>query len=481
MAPPSKLPTTGSEEPTSGRASKRRRLGERDAPNETQAAHQKRLDEAGDRSVYDPDQTIEERRAIRKEYRDLSRELTGAFLVHPSLAMQVLTLLVLDSRAEYLQTNSNGLVATLEKANDLYGNVKQTSDATLDSRLLVSTADLSVKRTQQLNLGDGGQGIDVDDFINKCRSFMRRADSSFQAPESTQRRRRRGYEAENDSAAEASADEGDEYNWEWLGRQACFPSNLRPPVPGFLLGPLSVQKRARKQTQRRERLRRQDPRDAIRPEEVKVTENEKAENNNLTFLCNKIRALLGKMQAEGQEAAQNEATDDMTEDELLAVFEKHGLAPDGGIPLFRFVINPNSFGQSVENLFYTSFLIKEGRFGVEFDSRGLPTLRMSFYILQPHPQLLIRSARYGRDSRGTERTLRHTQPGPRAIRAASGCLPSRFRDLGRPHRRFRHQRKYYPPPRLGGSRSGQCFWVVWLKSRMAGRREVSTEFHSSVD
>ncbi|KAL8828134.1 MAG: hypothetical protein Q9191_002764 [Dirinaria sp. TL-2023a] len=76
MPPPSKLPTPVLEEPTSGRASKRRRLSERDAPNATQAAHQKRLEEAGDRSVYDPDQTIEERRAIRKEYRDLSRELT---------------------------------------------------------------------------------------------------------------------------------------------------------------------------------------------------------------------------------------------------------------------------------------------------------------------------------------------------------------------------------------------------------------------
>ena len=215
---------------------------------------------------------------------------------------------------------------------------------------------------------------------------MRRADSSVQATSSTQRRRRRGHNSEDDSAAGGSGDEGDEYNWEWLGRQACFPHNLRPPVSGFLLGPLSVQKRVRKLTQRRERLRPQDPRDAIRPEEVRITGNEKAENNNLTFLCNKIRALLGKIQAEGQEAAQEEATDDMTEDELLAVFEKHGLAPDGGVSLFRFVINPHSFGQSVENMFYTSFLIKEGRFGVEFDSRGLPTLRKS--PLDPSPSFI---------------------------------------------------------------------------------------------
>ena len=88
MAPPSKLPTPASEESTSARASKRRKLGERDAPNAIQAAHQKRLDEAGDPSVYDPDQTIEERRAIRKEYRDLSRELTGTLLFQSYLLMR---------------------------------------------------------------------------------------------------------------------------------------------------------------------------------------------------------------------------------------------------------------------------------------------------------------------------------------------------------------------------------------------------------
>ena len=264
---------------------------------------------------------------------------------------------------------------TLDKANALYGTVKQTSDATLDSRLLVSTADLSAKRTQQLNLGDVTQGIDVSDFINKCRNFMRRGDRTSQATSSSQRRRRREVNDDNDSAAEGSVDEGDAYNWEWLGRQACFPYNVRPPVPGFLLGPLSVQKRQRQQTQRRERLQKRDPRDAIRPEEVKADGNEKAENNNLTVLCRQILELLVKTQDEGQEKVQEEATEDMSEQDIYDLMAKHGLADDGGVALFRFVINPRSFGQTVENMFYTSFLIKEGSVGVQFDKHGLPTLR----------------------------------------------------------------------------------------------------------
>lgn len=264
---------------------------------------------------------------------------------------------------------------TLNKANALYGTVKQTSDATLDSRLLVSTADLSAKRTQQLNLGDVTQGIDVQDFINKCRSFMRRGDA-VQANSSTQRRRRRANkDHEDDSAADDGIDEGDAFNWEWLGRQACFPHNMRPPVPGFLLGPLSVQKRQRQQPTQRRARQRQDPRNAIRPEEVKADGNERAEKNNLTLLCRQILELLVRTQDEGQEKVQEEATEDMSDDEIHDLMAKYGLAEDGGVAFFRFVINPQSFGQTVENMFYTSFLIKEGSVGIQFDNFGLPTLR----------------------------------------------------------------------------------------------------------
>ena len=287
---------------------------------------------------------------------------------------------IIDSRAEYMTPLSDGLLRTLNKANDLFGNIKQTSDATLDSRLLVSTADLSVKRTQQLNIGDSTPGIDVNDFIGKCINFMRKGEAGSRGSGSTQRQRRRDRDNQ-DSAEEGSADEGDALNWEWLGCQACFPNNLRPPVPGFLLGPLSVQKRIRKQTQRRERLQKRDPRDAVRPEEVKANAIEKAESSNLTTLCRQIRALLNQTQIRGEEMVQQEATDEMSEDEIKQLMAKHLISADGGVPFFRFVINPQSFGQTVENMFYVSFLIKEGAVGIEFDADHLPTLRK-----KPHEQ-----------------------------------------------------------------------------------------------
>ena len=41
-----------------------------------------------------------------------------------------------------------------------------------------------------------------------------------------------------------------------------------------------------------------------------------------------------------------------------------------GINFFRLVINPDDYGQTVENIFYTSFLVKDGRAGIEVKKDG---------------------------------------------------------------------------------------------------------------
>ena len=291
-------------------------------------------------------------------------------------------------RNEFLAPGSTGLEETINKANDIFQEVKQTSDATLDSRLLVTAGDLSARRAIQNKLGGVSSGVDVDEFVSKCITFMRKGPSERDADimPSTQPRRRNL--VDDDSNAEDSGDEGDASNWEWLGLKACFPNNIRPPLPGFLLGPLSVQKRARKQTQRTQRQKKRNIADASRPDEIKLQDIEKAENANLTTLCRNIYNLLYESIEQGMAKAMAdvEATgDNITEKETLEIFDKYSISDDGGICLYRFAFNPESFGQTVENLFYISFLIRDGNAGIQVDGRGLPTLRKSPLCLSTSP------------------------------------------------------------------------------------------------
>ena len=44
------------------------------------------------------------------------------------------------------------------------------------------------------------------------------------------------------------------------------------------------------------------------------------------------------------------------------------------ISYFRFVIDPNDFGQTVENIFHMAFVIKEGHAEIRLDNDGLPII-----------------------------------------------------------------------------------------------------------
>ena len=290
--------------------------------------------------------------------------------------MWVLGLIRAENRDEYLKHDNNGLEHTISEANAIFEGIKQTSDATLDSRLMVSVSDLTFKKSAQLVLGDTSTGVDVDEFVSKCILFMRqgsqRDDDDGNIPTTTQRRRQR--RARED---EAEDDLGDQVlDWELLGARACFPNNLRPAVPGFLLGPLSVQKRARAPTQRRTRLAKDAGGQETRPEALTKADLETNESNTVRTICGNIRSRLVQHCQQATAALEIEAQN-VEDDELPALMRKHRLTDTSGPSLFDFVINPTSFGQTVENLFYVSFLIKEGEVGIEMDTNGLPTLRKS--------------------------------------------------------------------------------------------------------
>jgi hypothetical protein len=56
---------------------------------------------------------------------------------------------------------------------------------------------------------------------------------------------------------------------------------------------------------------------------------------------------------------------------------------EGPINLFKFVINPDNYAQSVENIFYLSFLIRDGKVALETLDTGEVVICkcFQFYLL----------------------------------------------------------------------------------------------------
>ncbi|KAI0013802.1 hypothetical protein F4779DRAFT_294011 [Xylariaceae sp. FL0662B] len=311
---------------------------------------------------FDPNQPMEERRDVQRKYRDILRDLA-------------------ENNDEYLQPESTGLHDAIRKANEFFSGVKQTTEATIDSRVLVNAVDASYRKTVRLTAGNIAQGVDVDEFVSKCITYMRLGagiaeDDAAELTATQQHRRRPGRGAlgpeEGDDDFEVG-DEGDMFNWEHLGRFACLPHIRRPAVPGFLLGPLSVEKRVRKIVKRSAPFRPGNLQET-RPQVLNAEDVQRSEKNDLTAICSKILQRLSQVQEEAQDAVEAACDQGASDQEARALMDKYGLRETGGIDLLKFVVNPRSFGQTVENMFYVSFLIRDGRIKIDFDDNQLPTL-----------------------------------------------------------------------------------------------------------
>jgi hypothetical protein len=103
------------------------------------------------RPVYDPEQSEEEKRFLRQAYRRLIHDTES-------------------SRVELQQPASDKLIENIRQANELLDQVKQPYEATLDSRLLVLSADIHHEKARKMRIEYGA--FDVDEYITKLGSIM---------------------------------------------------------------------------------------------------------------------------------------------------------------------------------------------------------------------------------------------------------------------------------------------------------------------
>lgn len=52
-------------------------------------------------------------------------------------------------------------------------------------------------------------------------------------------------------------------------------------------------------------------------------------------------------------------------------------SPEEPVNLYRFFINPQLFSQSVENLFYTSFLVRDAKLQLSLGADGVPYIQIA--------------------------------------------------------------------------------------------------------
>jgi len=129
----------------------------------------------------------------------------------------------------------------------------------------------------------------------------------------------------------------DELNWHAVGQEA-VKHLKRTPTISFMYGPLEIEQTVvRKERQRRER---EKIGEKVVPEEVKDTQ----------------------MDQEALEKATSKRVED-----LRGYLEKAKQ-----IDFVKFVVDPQSFSQTVENIFHYSFLIKDGQAAFKLDDKGIP-------------------------------------------------------------------------------------------------------------
>ncbi|KAJ9055427.1 hypothetical protein DSO57_1004285 [Entomophthora muscae] len=195
------------------------------------------------------------------------------------------------------------LPAGVDEANTLFADVKGTYEASLDSKVLILTSELGIKHAQNLRID--GSVFDRNKYFICLQKYAEALPSS----------------SYNSSSSRARACP---VNWNKLGALATKAMN-RVPTTDFMLGPLNIKSRIRKRmTKVREAA---VVTKVVRPQQV-VQSDLNMQENDTTANVQMLYSLIEK---------------------------------NGPYKLFEFVINPYSFGQSVENLFYLSFLIRDGK------------------------------------------------------------------------------------------------------------------------
>ncbi|MEQ2286751.1 hypothetical protein AMECASPLE_005586, partial [Ameca splendens] len=234
---------------------------------------------------------------------------------------------VQQNREDMLSPSNNKLTEVLEEANKLFKDVRQAREAALDAQLLVVATDLGKEKASQLF--SEGSAFDPTAFAENLLSFMGL----------------NRLEDEDDEPLNGGV--GDGYlprdAWHKLARRAecCF---MTAPSFHYMMGSFHAEPPAPKQRVERQRKAPGKEAKRIMPTQLK------------------------KMDESHQEATEKEV------ERILGYLKSYYQDDPSPISYYEFVIDPNSFSRTVENIFHTSFLIRDGLARLYLDTDKLPCI-----------------------------------------------------------------------------------------------------------
>ncbi|GMM53694.1 Smc5-Smc6 complex subunit [Maudiozyma humilis] len=266
----------------------------------------------------------------------------------------------------------------LEEITRLYEQIKQQKDNGLfmqDSRTIMGISELAELSVRNMKLGEVAGIVNVQDTIGYFKRYMledyfksRDIKETFESTAAMEAdvgdAEEQPEDAEEQTAGSRKAQQlnkttqrrnylqqFDHYNsfeqFNWCKLSGLFTELTRTPATtDNLIGPFAYEKKVRVKT--------------VRQKNTDVV-GELVKPDNPT----------------GKDLADND--ENSTPDQVRRCYKAltKRLGKGNSMSLFQFVIDPKSFSRSVENLFYTSFLIKEGRIVMEEDpENGYPIIRL---------------------------------------------------------------------------------------------------------
>ncbi|XP_069468069.1 non-structural maintenance of chromosomes element 4 homolog A [Ambystoma mexicanum] len=254
------------------------------------------------------------RRQIRHQYRELINS-------------------VQLNREDMLSSRSNKLTEALQECNKLFTGVSQAREAALDAQFLVLATNLGKEKANQLH--SDMTVFDPTSFAEDLLKFMglNRLESGAQGEG--------GSDAEEEGLLEGFLPSD---AWQKLGKEA-EKYFRRAPAFHYMLGTFKMDPPVVRQRVERQRKK-------------PNTDERRA-----------MPAQLKKMDESHQEATEKEV------ERILGLLQTYFQDdPDTPISFFDFVIDPESFPRTVENIFHVSFLIRDGLARIKLDQDKLPVI-----------------------------------------------------------------------------------------------------------